>query len=331
MLKRIFFIRPLIVSVFFLLFVDVRAMEDATQEEKQIFLRQNILNKNYDGDEFVAFLNSKREGGDKIENWTKYELEEVVKEFIAKNQEGKAQENLKEKEQILANKGKKGEDTNFEHVDNNNLQTDNEYNDEIKYGNNDTDNIFTEQNIEEKKLSSGNSSLLKQDKIVQGPNINHGQSSLKSPLYEFSHNKIVSSFFCFYRYGGKFLASLVWSVVNSYCGFEEIVMNDWYCFKYAMCSGYRLQPRFMGSRVWIDMNVNFLEGIAGFLIRFFLFESSYNMYENIFDLFNVCIDIKVYNNLYLAVNVVGIVRSIVLLSILRDKFINPFLQHEIGV
>ena len=144
------------------------------------------------------------------------------------------------------------------------------------------------------------------------------QSSLKSPLYEFSHNKIVSSFFCFYRYGGKFLASLVWSVVNSYCGFEQLVMNDGYC--YAMCSGgYRLQPRFMRSRVWIDMNFNFLEGIAGSLIRFFIFNNFYNIKENFFDFFNVCIDIKVYNNLYFAVNIVGIVQGVYCLLLRRAR------------
>ena len=125
--------------------------------------------------------------------------------------------------------------------------------------------------------------------------------------------------FYFYRYGGKFLASLVWSVVNSYCGFEQLVMNDWYCFKYAMCLGYRLQPRFMRSCLWIDMNFNFLEGIAGFLIRFFIFGTIYKIQENIFDFFNVCIDIKVYNNLYFAVNIVGIVRGGVLLTYCKAR------------
>ena len=150
--------------------------------------------------------------------------------------------------------------------------------------------------------------------------INDDQSSsLKNPLYEFSNNEIARTVFYFYRYGGKFLASLVWSVVNSYCGFEQLVMNDWYCFKYAMCLGYRLQPRFMRSRVWIDMNFNFLEGIVGFLIRFFLFNPSYNMYENIFDIFNICIDIKVYNNLYFAVNIVGIVQGVYCLLLRRAR------------
>ena len=309
MLKRIFFIRPLIVSVFLFFFIiDVRATEEeVSQEEKQAFLRENILEKCYDAEKFMEFLQSKKgEQGTDINKWTMEELKKVVNEFQVENK-------------LQANEGMNGNDNPVE-VNKNNIPTiNNEYNNEIKDGNNDTDNIFTEQNIEEKKLSSGNSSLLKQDKIVQGPNINHGQSSLKSPLYEFSHNKIVSSFFCFYRYRGKFLASLVWSVVNSYCGFEEIVMNDWYCFKYAMCSGYRLQPRFMGSRVWIDMNVNFLEGIAGFLIRFFLFNPSYDMYENIFDLFNICIDIKVYNNLYFAVNIVGIVQGVYCLLIRKAR------------
>jgi len=153
-----------------------------------------------------------------------------------------------------------------------------------------------------------------------GTNINHNQSSsLKNPLYEFSKNKIARRVFDFYRYGGKFLASLVWSVVNSYCGFEEIVMNDWYCFKYAMCLGYRLQPRFMGSCVWIDMNFNFLEGIVGFLIRFFIFGTIYKIQENIFDFFNVCIDIKVYNNLYFVVNIVGIVQGVYCLLLRRAR------------
>ena len=321
MLKRIFFVRPLIVSAFFLLFVDVMAMKegDATTEQKQAFLRENILAGGYNADEFLDFLDNN--GGKKelkIENWTKDELEQLVKEFIAKKQEGKAPENLVEKDQIPANK-----EIN-ENNNNNILQKNNEYNNEIKDGNNDLHNNFIGQNM---ALSVGNPNLLKQNNLfVQGLNNNISPTNLKSPFYDLSKNNIARRFFCFYRYGGKFLASLVWSVVNSYCGFEEIVMNDWYC--YAMCSGYRLQPRFMRSRMWIDMNFNFLEGIAGFLIRFFLFYPSYDMYENIFDFFNVCIDIKVYNNLYFAVNIVGFVRSIVLLYILSDKLMSHFPEYE---
>ena len=287
MLKRVFFVRPLIVSVFFFLFVDLMAMqeEDATVEQKQEFLQENI-EQDY-RDAFVQFLNNKKEGGDDINKWTMEELKQVVKEF-------QGEKPLQANEEINGND---------DPVEVNNMQTNKK--DELEFEK-ENNNVATEiigQNNEQNLLT------------------NEEQGGDKSTLQD--------SFFIFYRYGGKFLASLVLSVVNSYCGFEQLVMNDWYC--YAMCSGYRLQPRFMRSRVWIDMNFNFLEGIAGFLIRFFLFKSSYNMYENIFDFFNVCIDIKVYNNLYLAVNIVGFVRSIVLLSIFAAKFINPFLQHELGV
>jgi len=289
MLKRVFFVRPLIVSVFFLLFVDLMAMqeEDATVEQKQEFLQENI-EQDY-RDAFVQFLNNKKEGGDDIIKWTMEELKQVVKEF-------QGEKPLQANEEINGND---------DPVEVNNMQTNKKDELEIEKENNNVATEIIGQNNEQNLLT------------------NEEQGGDKSTLQD--------SFFIFYRYGGKFLASLVLSVVNSYCGFEQLVMNDWYCFKYAMCSGYRLQPRFMRSRVWIDMNFNFLEGIAGVLIRFFLFNPSYNMYENIFDFFNVCIDIKVYNNLYFAVNIVGFVRSIVLLSIFANKFINPFLQHELGV
>ena len=137
-----------------------------------------------------------------------------------------------------------------------------------------------------------------------GEGYEEGKGTIKMPIP-----------FMIYRYGGKILTSLIWSVVNSYCGLEKVVMNDWYFFKYSMCLGYRLQSSSMASWGWIDMNFNFLDGITGFLIRYFIYSDRYSMVENIFDFFNVCIDIKVYNNLYFAINIVGIVRSIVLLLV----------------
>ena len=352
-----FSFRRWLVFVVFLFFfvIDVRAteQEDSTKI-KQAFLKKNILDAGYDVNVFVEFLNSKKEEGDKIENWAMKELRGVVEEFqngyqpvnqnIAiqqkENNEGVSsqindEESGYQKPEVKSLLNDQRDEEKISSIEGN-LQGDdynNVGNEVNKYG---QQSLLSSQfNI----IPKGNEQLgipgNMYDKRVD--NIQSNQSAFEFEnesqdqkyFYELSHNEIARTFFDFYRYGGKFLASLVWSVVNSYCGFEQLVMNDWYCFKYAMCSGYRLQPRFMRSRVWIDMNFNFLEGIAGVLIRFFLFKSSYNMYENIFDFFNVCIDIKVYNNLYLAVNVVGIVRSIVLLYILCAKFINPFLQHEI--
>ena len=59
-------------------------MEDYSQEEKQNYLRENILEKGYDTNKFIDFLKSKKgeEGGD-ISSWSMPDLQEVVQEFIS--------------------------------------------------------------------------------------------------------------------------------------------------------------------------------------------------------------------------------------------------------
>ena len=58
--------------------------DDSSQEEKQNFLRENILDKGYDTNMFVDFLMEKKgEGGANVENWTMSDLQIVVKEFIS--------------------------------------------------------------------------------------------------------------------------------------------------------------------------------------------------------------------------------------------------------
>ena len=60
-------------------------MEDSSQQEKQNFLRENILEKGYDVNQFVSFLKSKKgEAGSDISNWSMDDLYEVVKEFSFK-------------------------------------------------------------------------------------------------------------------------------------------------------------------------------------------------------------------------------------------------------
>ena len=59
-------------------------MEEKKQEEKQNYLRQNILDKGYDANEFVAFLISKKgEAASDISNWSMKDLHVVVQEFIS--------------------------------------------------------------------------------------------------------------------------------------------------------------------------------------------------------------------------------------------------------
>ena len=55
-------------------------------KEKQEFLRIHILDKGYDADEFMKFLETlKGENGLKIENWSKNDLIQAVEQFTQKN------------------------------------------------------------------------------------------------------------------------------------------------------------------------------------------------------------------------------------------------------
>ena len=59
-------------------------MQEQEMEEKQNYLRENILNKGYDANEFVQFLQSKKgEAASDISNWSMRDLHLVVQEFIA--------------------------------------------------------------------------------------------------------------------------------------------------------------------------------------------------------------------------------------------------------
>ena len=59
-----------------------------TTEEKQNFLREKILEKGYDTNEFVQFLTDKKgpDGAD-VSNWSMEDLQSVVSEFIKKHEE----------------------------------------------------------------------------------------------------------------------------------------------------------------------------------------------------------------------------------------------------
>ena len=57
-----------------------------TEEEKQNYLRENILDKGYEAEEFVSYLTSKKgEEGVNLNNWSLEELKSVVKEYIKNN------------------------------------------------------------------------------------------------------------------------------------------------------------------------------------------------------------------------------------------------------
>ena len=57
---------------------------EETLRQKQLFLRENILNKGYSTDDFMDLLASKKgEQGLDLNNWTMRELQSIVKEFIS--------------------------------------------------------------------------------------------------------------------------------------------------------------------------------------------------------------------------------------------------------
>ena len=54
----------------------------ADKEDKQVYLRENILEKSYDPGEFITFLNNKLSIGDNLDLCTFDELKAVVNQFI---------------------------------------------------------------------------------------------------------------------------------------------------------------------------------------------------------------------------------------------------------
>ena len=93
-------------------------------EQKQTYLRENILNKGYEAEEFMSFLNSKKgEKGLDLNNWTMEELEETVSEFIEiksqmdnKNNKNSSQKSKKEKTTNKNNNDKNQKNNNINNI-----------------------------------------------------------------------------------------------------------------------------------------------------------------------------------------------------------------------
>ena len=112
-------------------------MNEKDQEEKQKYLRQNILDKGYDANEFIAFLESKKgEGASDISNWSKIDLYAVVQEFILVHR--KDDSNSKPQTEQL--------NTNINSNTNTNINTDINANTDININTNMNANIGTNAN-----------------------------------------------------------------------------------------------------------------------------------------------------------------------------------------
>lgn len=72
-------------------------------ENKQAFLRKEILDKGFDGNEFFNYLISLKgdEGGD-LNNWTFPELQSVVNQFQTNHQNSQNAQNFPSKESVLS-------------------------------------------------------------------------------------------------------------------------------------------------------------------------------------------------------------------------------------
>ena len=140
-------------------------MEEKDQEEKQKYLRQNILDKGYDANDFIAFLESKKgEGASDISNWSKIDLYAVVQEYI-----------------LVHSKDSTNSKPKTEPSNNNNTNTNTSNNNNIN------------NNIEPKKENNNNND--KNSKILNDYEIIEDKSVIKNEMINDKKEKINSKNF----------------------------------------------------------------------------------------------------------------------------------------
>lgn len=76
---------------------------DTNLEEKQKYLREEIIDKKYDVEEFSEFMNQYKENGLDLKNWTFSELKEAVKIFIKGRKEPNKEDEQKKIEKGIKN------------------------------------------------------------------------------------------------------------------------------------------------------------------------------------------------------------------------------------
>lgn len=68
-------------------------------KRKQQYLKDHIISSGFDGDEFANFIESERENGMDIENWTLEELETIVELFKMETDKKLEEEEMKKQTQ----------------------------------------------------------------------------------------------------------------------------------------------------------------------------------------------------------------------------------------
>ena len=128
---------------------------DESIEAKQAYLRENILEKNYDADEFMGFLQMKKgENGLDLSNWPMKDLIKVVNEFIhEKNKENEPEEPINpSSNNINDNEDEEERNTN----ENNNEIKESTNSNIISEENNIQENNIQENNIQESNIKESN-------------------------------------------------------------------------------------------------------------------------------------------------------------------------------
>ena len=133
-------------------------MEDQTTEQKQNYLRTEIIDKGYDPEEFSTYISSiKGEDGIDLSLWTMQELENVVKDFQLK-QNHNVEQNINEEFTNSYKDNQQETETNDKHIENN--------------GNNKDNNDKVHKSTEEVHLPSHQTNFFLDESNEQNTNIN---------------------------------------------------------------------------------------------------------------------------------------------------------------
>ena len=161
-------------------------MNEKDQEEKQKYLRQNILDKGYDANEFIAFLESKKgEGASDISNWSKIDLYAVVQEFILVHR--KDDSNSKPQTEQL--------NTNINSNTNTNINTDINANTDININTNMNANIGTNTNTNIITTFDNTEKNTQSQKMLSDYEIIEDKSVIKNEMINDKKEKINSKNF----------------------------------------------------------------------------------------------------------------------------------------
>ena len=159
-------------------------------EDKQSYLRSEIIDKGYDPDEFFNFLSSFREGEIQLEDWTMKELKNVVNKFQSnKNISSIPNMNMNNEEDNTVqndNNYNQNEDNSNTNQNNETEQSENkenqeDYNKNINETNDNNQNNINENNLNNQELENKMNSLdftlldknLTQNQNLENTNINN--------------------------------------------------------------------------------------------------------------------------------------------------------------